>query len=1282
MTTRFVLGLSAFLSELAGLSAGATSVGVCAHVTRDEFDDRIRTYEMMSKAGFTDVRSDFDWCACQRTKGAAFDFSKYDMVVNDAMEHGIAVLPILYGIPSWAQPVNEHLDEWRTFIRETMRHFKGRVPAVEIWNEENIDAFWKNPDPAKYAEVLKAAYEEVKKVDPSVRVVFGGTAGCAWKYIEQAVLAGAKDSFDVVSVHPYRWPHPPEPELTDDLLALKRMMARNGIADRSVWITELGWPTHKADVPDAPVLCAGLKVARPGKTSWNAAYVNMEKPGSSPEDYALALTDVLPKGSTCEVVTARQLNERLPKGDFDLVVYPFDESYPDDTVDAVVDFVRQGGTLVAFGGYPLYYPYRAGRYAGSSPQGAKEGFAARGRLRIAVDAWWDNEAIPRLARTFPSDAAKAVGLACDPAGLPADRFFSGRLLRQGDRMISLLVGEDKRGAPAVGACVYAFDSDLKGRVVLSSRGKLAGANTEDEQARYTIGALEAALRNGVEKYFIYEFRSVENQSSYSEDHFGIVHRDFAPKPAYDACKSYLDGSRKGPVESVNPLIGTESKRADAANAAGMQPFVGVPFGMWQWTAMTQLSELGKVSYDDSCKRFLGFIGTRQPAPWMGEYGQISLMPQVGEVDCDYQTRGVEFDKAKSVFKPYYCKIVQKNGIVGEVTGSSRTAMMRFTFPKGERGKLVIDASREFIAQFSDTNAAAGWIDIGDRTRKRFCAWNDDRADAKLGPPLKNCRAHFRIETSRPYSQCGIYEGAESRGADGYRTMRKRPGGTSVTGNVCGAWLEFEASDEPLFVKVSQSMIDLAQADETMRREAGDGFEFDRVCARARAEWERKLSVIDIDADDDVKTIFYTGMYHALQFPREFGEYGRYYSAFDDRVHDGDSYTSYSLWDTYRAEHAFLCLAAPERVDGMVNALLQMSREGGWLPKWPNPAYTGIMVGGPAEIVIAQAWQCGFRGFDLKEAYAAVRRNATVPSAADSKVSWTGRELWAGAPEGRGGLTTYQALGYVAADRTEESVSRTLDFGHDDLAVAVLADAVGKPDEAAAFRKRAKNYRNLWNAARGKFWPRKADGTWVDRPRVHWNHTDYTEQSPETAVWGVPYDVEGVAELVGGRERMVSMLDEYFGRIYYNKNGGEMTHHENEPTHHIAYLYAALDEHDKCAKHVRQILTRGYSSERWGMEGNDDCGQMSAWYILSAMGFYPLDPTTGEYVIGSPLVRKATLRIGAPFKSATFTVVAKNQSKENCLVKSVKLNGVELKERRIRHADILKGGTLEFEMANR
>jgi len=522
--------------------ATASPFGVCAHVTRDEFDERVRTYEMMREAGFTDVRSDFDWRHCQRAKDAPFDFSTYDRVVDDAATYGVTVLPILHGTPQWAQPVNAHLDEWRKFVRETARHFRGRIPVYEIWNEENADSFWKDPDPAKYAVALKAAYEEVKAVDPSARVAFGGTAGCAWDYIEKAVRAGAKDCFDIVNVHPYRHPHPPEPGLTEDLNALKSMMSRNGIADRPIWITELGWPTHRATVPDVPVFRAALKIARPERPLWRAAYVNIELPGAAADLFADAVREALPSGSSCVGVTSDELNARLPKGDFDLVVYPIGESYPDDTVDAVAEFVRQGGTLAAIGGYPLYYPCRKGKHAGSSPQGARKACAARERLRIGVEAWWHNKAMPKSAQMFPSADAKKVGLAVDPAGLAATRFFSARLLKGADRLVPLLVGKDKTGGAAIGACVYLFDSDMKGRIFVSSRGQSAyGSSTEAQQANYTVTAIRSALRQGVEKYFIYEFRAVERDPHDSEHHFGIVHRDFTPKPAYEACRDYIQG---------------------------------------------------------------------------------------------------------------------------------------------------------------------------------------------------------------------------------------------------------------------------------------------------------------------------------------------------------------------------------------------------------------------------------------------------------------------------------------------------------------------------------------------------------------------------------------------------------------------------------------------------------------------------------------------------------------------------------------------------------------------
>ena len=733
------------------------------------------------------------------------------------------------------------------------------------------------------------------------------------------------------------------------------------------------------------------------------------------------------------------------------------------------------------------------------------------------------------------------------------------------------------------------------------------------------------------------------------------------------------------LDCVDPLIGTASKRRDSSNAAAMVPYAGVPFGMWQWSPMTRLSELGKVAYCDSDRRFIGFIGTRKPAPWMGEYGQLAVMPQIGVIDCTYATRGIVFDRNSSAFTPYVCRIALTNGIVAECTASSRCGMMRFSYPSNSLQRVVLDVSREFVGEFSDRRSAHGFADIGDPARRRVFAWNDDRADAKLGPPLKNCRAKFIVEFSRPWMSAGIYEGIGEVRNDGYRATKTMSGTTRVEADVCGAYFEFAASSEPLVVKVAQSMIDMAQAGANMKRECGYGFDFDAMAEHAREEWRRRLSKIDIEADDNVRKIFYTAMYHTLLFPREFSEYGRYYSAFDDKVHEGESYTAYSLWDTYRAEHALLTLVAPERVDGMMTALLQMYREGGWLPKWPNPAYTGIMVGGPAEIVLAQAYVNGFRGFDLNLAYEAVKHNAMVPSVSDRFAKWTGREAWTGAPEGRGGLSSYMELGYVAADLTTESVSRTLDFCHDDLAAAVLADAVGKTDEAAFFRQRAKNYKNLWEPSRKMFWPRNANGTWKHKPKYHWSDGDYTEQSAETAVWGVPFDVPGIVALLGGTNAFEFALDDYFCAHFFTGRADGLTFHENETTHHIAYLYAAIGRHDKCAKTVRRILDTSYSAERWGMEGNDDCGAMSAWYILSALGFYPLDPTSGEYIIGSPCVKSAAIHIGRPFKPAVFNVVVHGQSADNRLVKSVKLNGRVLHPRHIRHSDIVAGGVLEFEM---
>lgn len=750
---------------------------------------------------------------------------------------------------------------------------------------------------------------------------------------------------------------------------------------------------------------------------------------------------------------------------------------------------------------------------------------------------------------------------------------------------------------------------------------------------------------------------------------------------------------KSAIDYVNPLIGTASRRADMGNSAGMMPYVCPPFAAVEWVPMTRLSEVGILSFSAADGDFLGFIAPRQPAIWMGEWGQFSLAPQASQQPvCDYRARGLRLDKAKCVYTPCYAKIVTTEGIVAELAGSSHAAIMRFTYPEGAPRRLVFDASRVFLGCISSTNAFPGSIRF--EGKNRICAWNRDFVDFDRSDPKAAPHVKYVIECSEPYAATGVYEGGVYTGfrqkfpwskipSESYPAIFQRPGETVAEGDCVGGWADFPGEGRTLLVKIGSSMIDEETAWKNLDREIGEGFDFDKVVSATKAAWEKQLSKISIDAPERVKTIFYTAMYHASLYPRDITEEGRYVSPYDGKMHMGDMYTNYSMWDTYRAEHALLTFIAPERVDGMMNALLNAYREGGWLPKWPNPGYTGAMIGGCAEMLLAEAYSKGFRGFDLETAYAAVKKNATVPQANDDDTRWVDGQYWTGHCETRGGLGNYMRLGYVAADVTAESVSRTQDFGLNDTAAAILADATGHTEDARMFRERMCNYTNLWNVSRQQFWPRNKDGTWVEKIHRGWNReigNDYTEQSPETAVWGIPYDVPGLVSLCGGLAAFERKLDDYFERSFWNGRKDGLSCHENETTHHISYLYAAAGIPEKTAKNVRRILTETYSDQEWGMEGNEDCGQMSAWYMLSSLGFYPLNPATDEYVMGSPLVDKAVIRIGHPFKQAEFTIVAKNQGRANYVVKSVKLNGVELKDGIIRQKDIVAGGILEFEMA--
>jgi predicted alpha-1,2-mannosidase len=404
------------------------------------------------------------------------------------------------------------------------------------------------------------------------------------------------------------------------------------------------------------------------------------------------------------------------------------------------------------------------------------------------------------------------------------------------------------------------------------------------------------------------------------------------------------------------------------------------------------------------------------------------------------------------------------------------------------------------------------------------------------------------------------------------------------------------------------------------------------------------------------------------FPRTFSEYGKYYSAFDDKIHTGVSYNDYSLWDTYRADHPLLILTAPEHESGMVQSLIHDYEEGGYMPKWPNPTYTGIMIGTHADAVIADAVVKGVKGIDLQKAYEACMKDAMIPSGNDSVNRWADRAPFTFI-EARAGLYWLKKLGYVPVDKTNESVSNTLEGAYDDFCVAQVAKAAGKNSDYEMLLKRSKNYENVFNPATGMMAPRNADGSW--EKHTHWG---FTEGGPWTYLFAVQHNVPALVQLLGGKEKFIKKLDANFRGGHY--------FHTNEPGHHFTYLYDYAGAAWKTQKRVATARSFNYHNYADGMNGDDDCGQMSAWYIFSALGFYPVTPGTDIYAIGTPLFPKATIYFDPTNREKKFEIVAKNVSTRNIYIQSVSLNGKKLDEPFLHNVDIINGGKIEFEMGSK
>lgn len=526
-------------------AAPSTPYGICAHVTRgDEFKNRVVTFELLREVGVEWVRSDFDWQNIQPDP-ATWNFEHLDALVADAQKAGIQLLPILDYNSSFAKPAHKHLPQWNAYVRAVVERYQKQLPVWEVWNEQNLGAFWENPDPDAYLTLLKSSYQVIKSIDPTLKVAIGGFAGVPTNFIDRLYLAGAKFYFDIMNVHPYSHPAMPERSLETQLGGLKEVMAKHGDAQKPIWLTEFGWPTQRQQLAAPGLLKRALTTAKPDKRGpWRILVLDDRDFPSNIAPSEQLLTPELPPNSRVQRLTFDALLATLDCYTIDAVILPFGEGYPATGFDRLYRYMAEGGVLAVLGGAPFYYSYERDQ---SGVWQKKRGHA-RPDLRYEFEAWWyDKARIPekmKVAYTGPAE-----GLPLPEGGITAERFIKSGKLKAGDRFIPLLTGTHN-GYTGTAAAVVSYNSDLKGALILSALMESGQrGSSKREQAVALTRSMLIAQQLGVERLFWYEFQAPEVEALNQESHFGIVHRDYAPKPAYAAYKT-LTALRPAGSQSV------------------------------------------------------------------------------------------------------------------------------------------------------------------------------------------------------------------------------------------------------------------------------------------------------------------------------------------------------------------------------------------------------------------------------------------------------------------------------------------------------------------------------------------------------------------------------------------------------------------------------------------------------------------------------------------------------------------------------------------------------------
>ena len=710
------------------------------------------------------------------------------------------------------------------------------------------------------------------------------------------------------------------------------------------------------------------------------------------------------------------------------------------------------------------------------------------------------------------------------------------------------------------------------------------------------------------------------------------------------------------VQYVNTLQGTNS--SFELTRGNTYPTTALPFAMHTWTPQTGLNGDGwkYQFFKDSIR---GFQQAHQCSSWTNDYAVFSLMPETGSLELNQYSRAAGFKHEDEIAKPNYYKVKLDNDITTEMAPVERGAHLRFTYPKGQSSYLTLDGytGKSMVKILPEKQMIIGYVHNG----------------RGLQPNFKD---YFIIQFDKPFKKYGIWENNKNK---------KWKGLTEKEGKGIGAWIQFE-DGVTVQAKVASSYISFEQAQLNLKRELSGFKNLDQTKDAAWKIWNDHLNRILVEGDsEEDKATFYSCFFRASLFSRKFYELDEngepyYFSPYDGKIHQGYLYTDTGFWDTFRAQFPLNALLFPEMHGRYVSALLDAYDQCGWLPSWSFPGEAGSMIGNHAISLLADAWAKGIHTFDPKKALKAYYHEAT------NKGPW-------GPANGRDGWKEYYILGYVPYPRYGEGTAKTLEYAYDDFCGYQLAKAVGNNFYTNVFEKQMYNYRNMYDPSVGFMRGKNAKGEWKENFDPYEWGGPYTEGNAWHYLWSVFHDPKGLIDLLGGDEAFVAKMDSVF-EVPNKVNVGtygykihEMTEmqmaemgqyaHGNQPIQHMIYMYNYAGAPWKAQERVREVMKNLYSATENGYPGDEDQGQTSSWYVLSALGFYSVCPGTDQYVIGSPVFKKTTITLE---NGNQFVIEAKDNSEGNVFIQSATLNGKNFTKNFITYSDLIQGGNLSIQMS--